>query len=87
MKGPYQRVKFDLRRIWECPLCKRRERTFGSVTFRHCLCQMQRLDGQPVIMKLIEDGMPRPIRPAVAHQLEPSQITPTDAPSTTAGVG
>jgi hypothetical protein len=64
MKGPYQRVKFDLRRLWECPVCQRRERTAGTVTFRHCQCQMARLDAQPVVMKLVEDGMQR-LAPAI----------------------
>ena len=69
MKGPYQRVKFDLRRLWECPVCNRRERTAGSVTFRHCQCQMQRLDGQPVVMKLIADGVQRLTPPvAIVHE-------------------
>lgn len=59
MKGPYERLKYDLRRVWECPVCQRRERAAGSVTFKHCLCQMQQLDGQPVVMKLVEDGVQR----------------------------
>lgn len=69
MKGPFQRLKFDLRRQWECPVCKRRERTAGTVTFRHCTCQMQKLDGKPVAMKLVADGVQRlvpAIRPASA---------------------
>ena len=64
MKGPYQRLKWDLRRLWECPVCKRRERTAGTVTFRHCPCQMQKLDGKPVVMKLVEDEPPH-LRPLV----------------------
>ena len=59
MRGPYERLKYDLRRLWECPVCKRRERTPGSATFKHCLCRMQQLDGKPVVMKLIEDGVQR----------------------------
>src|SRR5262245_7238863 len=57
MKGPYQRLKYDLRRLWECPVCKRRERTPGSVTFRHCTCRMKQIDGKPVVMTLMEDGV------------------------------
>lgn len=59
MRGPYERLKYDLRRLWECPVCKHRERTTGMVTFMHCLCRMQQVDGQPVVMKLIEDGVQR----------------------------
>jgi hypothetical protein len=65
MKGPYQRLKFDLRRLWECPVCRRRERTAGTVTFRHCLCQIQQLDGKPVVMKLVADGVQRLVPPVV----------------------
>jgi hypothetical protein len=65
MKGPYQRLKFDLRRLWECPVCKRRERTAGTVTFRHCLCQIQQLDGKPIVMKLVADGVQRLVPPVV----------------------
>src|SRR5262245_53007497 len=79
MKGPYQRVKFDLRRLWECPVCKRRDRTAGSVTFRHCQCQMNRIDGKPVVMKLIEDGAQRLTPPIVIeHQQMPAPMTETD---------
>ena len=72
MKGPYERLKYDLRRVWECPVCKRRERTAGTVTFRHCNCWMKQVDGQPVVMKLVEDGVQRVI-PPVATQ------TPTES--------
>ena len=43
MKGPYERLKYDLRRLWECPACHKRERTPGSVSSRHCLCQMKQV--------------------------------------------
>ena len=38
MKGPYERLKYDLRRVWECPVCHRRERTEGLVTSVGCRC-------------------------------------------------
>jgi hypothetical protein len=70
MKGPSERVKYDLRRLWECPACKRRERTSFTVTFHHCGCQMKQLDGRQVVMKLVTDGVQRvgpPLRvPAAA---------------------
>jgi hypothetical protein len=59
MKGPYERLKYDFRRVWECPACKRRDRTEGGVTFRQCNCTMKGESGQAVNMKMIEDG-PRP---------------------------
>src|SRR3954463_14620148 len=67
MKGPYERLKYDLRRLWECPACKRRERTAGSVTFRHCSCRIKQLDGKPVVMQLFQDDVQRLV-PAVAIQ-------------------
>ncbi len=72
MKGPYVRLKYDLRRLWECPACKRRERTSGSVTFRHCNCQAKQPDGRPIVMKLIEDGEQRTVPPIVIEH-EPAE--------------
>jgi hypothetical protein len=66
MKGPYERLKYDLRRLWECPVCKRRERTDGGVTFRHCDCGTKQEGGQPVVMRLIADG-PQRLVPVVAR--------------------
>jgi hypothetical protein len=65
MKGPYERLKYDLRRLWECPACHKRERTPGSVTSHLCQCQMKQVEGQPVVMKLIEDGPQRLVPPVV----------------------
>jgi len=56
VKGPYQRLKFDLRRVWECPACHHKERTDGTVTAVFCKCQQQNQDTAPVAMKLTEDG-------------------------------
>jgi hypothetical protein len=58
MKGPYERLKYDLRRVFECPVCHRRVRMPGSVTFMTCSCNGEAtfsLDNRP-IMKLVEDG-------------------------------
>ena len=66
MKGPYERLKYDLRRLWECPLCKRRERTDGSVTFRHCACGAKQEGVQPIVMLLIADG-PQRLVPVIAQ--------------------
>jgi hypothetical protein len=78
MKGPSERVKYDLRRLWECPACKRRERTSFTVAFRHCGCQMKQLDGRQVVMKLVTDGVQRvgpPLRvPAHATESVPEPV-------------
>ena len=69
MKGPYERLKYDLRRLWECPVCKRRERTDGGVTFRFCDCGTKQEGGRPVVMKLVADG-PQRLVPVIARQRE-----------------
>jgi hypothetical protein len=58
MKGPYERLKYDFRRVFECPVCHRRVRVPGSVTFMHCSCDRgaKTAGEQRPIMKLIEDG-------------------------------
>ena len=84
MKGPYERLKYDLRRVWECPACKRRERTAPTITFRHCGCQMKQMDGQAVVMKLVVDGVEglarRSARPAsTAPMAEANVEKPAEA--------
>ena len=59
MRGPYERLKYDLRRIWECPDCHHRERTEGSVTYLTCRCQRKKKIRDRVGMRLIEDGIRR----------------------------
>jgi hypothetical protein len=70
MKGPYERLKYDLRRLWECPACKRRERTSGAVTFRFCPCGVKQEGGKPVVMQLIADGPQRLVPPIAAARGE-----------------
>src|SRR5262245_23292077 len=66
MKGPYERLKYDLRRLWECPLCKRRERTDGGVTSCFCDCGTKQEGGQLVVMRLVADG-PQRLVPVTAR--------------------
>ncbi len=56
MRGPYERIKYDFRRVWECPACHHRERTAGSVTSQFCACQAKEDPLKQLPMKLIEDG-------------------------------
>jgi len=88
MKGPSERVKYDLHRVWECPVCKRRERSTGAASFRHCSCQMKQLEGRPVVMKLVVDGVQRvgpPImithEPQTSLELNVSESASTGVPS------
>lgn len=56
MRGPYERLKYDFRRVWECPVCRHRERTSGAVTSMFCSCQAKEEVTRQVPMKLIDDG-------------------------------
>jgi hypothetical protein len=56
MKGPYERLKYDLQRVWECALCKHRERTDGTVTCQYCGCQGEPGKTTDTVMKLVKDG-------------------------------
>jgi len=59
VKGPYQRLKYELRRVWECPDCHHREQTPGSVTFVYCRCQRQKEVKDHIVMKLVDDTIRR----------------------------
>ncbi len=59
MKGPYERLKYDMRRLWECPVCQHRERTSGDVTSRVCRCQSDTPLTERKPMRLVEDGVRR----------------------------
>jgi len=59
MKGPYERLKYDGRRVWECPVCEHRERAPGHITTRLCRCQKDLDPRKQVWMTLAEDGVRR----------------------------
>jgi hypothetical protein len=80
MKGPYERLKYDLRRLWECPECKRRERTDGGVTFRFCECGTKQEGGQPVVMKLVADGPQRLVPVFARERVERAEVQPAETP-------
>ena len=84
MKGPYERLKYDLRRLWECPVCKRRERTSGAVTFRFCACATKQPGGQPVVMLLVADGPQRLVPPIAAARGQCADSPPPAAESESA---
>ena len=80
MKGPFERLKYDLRRVWECPECHHRERADGTVTTVICRCQANKETLDRVVMNLVEDKIQRrfPVFvPPVAtdeQQLEASSV-------------
>jgi len=65
MRGPFERLKYDLRRIWECPACGLRRRTDGTTTTQFCTCGKNSSNAESVSMKLIGDG-PRRTVPVIA---------------------
>jgi hypothetical protein len=59
MRGRAAWWKYDVRRIWECPVCHRRARTGGDVVNRPCDCLAKADPPGQVWMQLVED-QPRP---------------------------
>ena len=59
VKGPYERLKYDLRRVWECAKCRHKERTTGEAINCLCPCQENAPQAERVWMKLTEDGLRR----------------------------
>jgi hypothetical protein len=55
-QGSAERLKYDFKRIWECPVCHRRQRTGGNIVSRLCPCQRGKPPHRAVWMKLIQDG-------------------------------
>jgi hypothetical protein len=74
MKGPFERLKYDLRRVWECPECHHKERADGTVTTLVCRCQANKEPHERVVMKLVEDRiqrrLPAFVRPAEIEEPE-----------------
>ena len=78
MKGPYERLKYTLRRTWECPACSRRLQTDGTSTANVCDCQLGKPEGQRISMKMLLDG----IRRSRVKQPQPTPAAvPTEASS------
>lgn len=59
MKGPRERLKYDLRRVWECPKCHVRTKTSGAVTHATCVCQDKLPLTEQSCMRMVEDGVRR----------------------------
>lgn len=59
MKGPFERLKYDLRRVFECPECHHKERVDSTKTTVVCRCQATKPVLEQVVMKLVEDRVQR----------------------------
>jgi hypothetical protein len=66
MKGPGNRLKFVIRREWECPRCRRRLVTAGSVVAQECNCRPAEETGPPLWMQLVQDPLPPARLPGAA---------------------
>jgi hypothetical protein len=90
MKGPGGRMRFDLRRVWECPVCHRREWTGGDIVYRMCTCSAKAEPPRQIWMKLIEAQPAAVASQAVdMPQAEPTKpeadaATPSPTPAVTA---
>lgn len=81
MKGPFERLKYDLRRVWECPDCHHRERSSGTVTMLWCHCQ-QAKEGEPTSpMRLTEDGVRRVLPSQSAPPSAKDAVSPLERPA------
>lgn len=77
MRGPFERLKYDLRRIWECPVCKRRDRTTGEVTTLFCRCNTADANALGNCMQLVEADGIRTVPPIVLiHEPLPPRVAP-----------
>jgi hypothetical protein len=72
MKGPGGRTRFDLRRVWECPLCHRRDWTTGDIVFRACNCLAKTEPDRISWMKLVEREQALPV-PHAETTIQPSE--------------
>src|SRR5262249_6756886 len=55
MKGPGGGLRIDVRRLWECPVCHRREKTPGTVVHRLCDCLAKSNPPRQTWMRLVEE--------------------------------
>ncbi len=82
MKGPFERLKYDLRRVFECPACHHKERVDSTQTVVVCRCQTKLPVLEQVVMKLVEDQIQRrfPIFvPPVEEEPEKKEAQPVEA--------
>jgi hypothetical protein len=54
MKGPGHRSRYDVRRTWECPTCRRQVRTHGSIVHLLCRCGEKETPPRQIWMHLME---------------------------------
>jgi hypothetical protein len=68
MRGRAAWWKYDIRRVWVCPLCSRRVKTGGDVVNQACDCQANSNPPQQVWMRLVEEAPRREATAAAAPE-------------------
>lgn len=58
MKGPGHGCQYDVRRVWECPVCLKRVKTGGQVVYLRCEACARNKTGDTACMRLIETRRP-----------------------------
>jgi hypothetical protein len=58
MKGPGHGNQYDVRRVWECPVCQKRVKTGGQVVSLRCEACARNKTGDTACMKLLESRRP-----------------------------
>jgi hypothetical protein len=58
MRGPRGRVRYVVRRTWQCPVCGRRVVTSGKVVHLACTCPPEGA-ANPTWMLLVDEPRPR----------------------------
>jgi hypothetical protein len=59
MKGPGNRGRHDVRRLWECAACQRRVKTPGTVVYLLCTCGPKETPPRERWMLLVEQTGPK----------------------------
>ena len=72
MKGPGHGRQYDVRRVWECPVCQKRVKTVGSVVNLRCEACARNKTGDTAWMRLLEAR--RLARPAYPVNITSSVI-------------
>jgi len=56
VRGPYERLKYDFRRLWECPECGHRSYTSGDLATETCDCGRKESPPRTIFMRLAAEG-------------------------------
>jgi hypothetical protein len=56
VRGPYERLKYDFRRQWECPECGHRSYTSGDLATQTCDCGRKATPPRTIFMRLVAEG-------------------------------